>query len=162
MLASYGVALYPLTRTAVVEYLATFSGGSIAATDQLSIEAAYRAKFDELLRTTGKNGLQIVDWAHREHPGAAFDRARSVAETRYVGDGASLADLLEGGSGEDVAVLTVNRGSALLNHVNSHAVMLGYDGGWFAYDVNTGALVADVPQLAALGDLGDGLLITQR
>jgi hypothetical protein len=159
MLASYGVASHAFVATPVVDYLRAFSGHP--APNQQEAEIAYRLVFDDLHLRLGMNGLQIVREAHEKNLSPPFDAMRAKAVVAYVDDAARLGSSLPSlaAATSAIAVVTVNRGTALLG-ADSHAVTLGYDSlGWFAFDVNRNDLIPGLVQPADLGQLGDALLV---
>lgn len=162
MLASYGVAALPFTGARVIEFLCAFAGHATA--DQGEAELAYRAEFQRQM-AAGMNGMRVIEAAHQTHASIEFEAMRDCVDVEYVGDASVLESRLPAmaATGKVIAVVTVNIGSALVEYANSHAVVLGHDEeGWFAFDVNTGALIEAFTAPSDLGAIGDGLLLVGK
>jgi len=109
--------------------------------------------------------MHVVKAAHETHGAMEFLTMRGCVDVEYIGDASVLESRLPAmaAAGQVIAVATINTGSALLDFVESHAVVLGHDEqGWFAFDVNTGALIGGFNAPSDLGAIGDGLLLVGK
>jgi hypothetical protein len=156
VLASLGVAAYAFTRIPVEDCFADYCKHYGMAVSDL--EVYYAAHFNGEWKRLGVTGYDLIRSLYLTSAQPTFASWRAVFKLKLVGEVATDVAQVEA----ELKTQSVNALTVFLNNA-AHSITFACDqNGLYKYDVNVGQVERLATDLNAVGQLGNGFIVTQR
>lgn len=160
VLAAYGAALWPSIERPASDYFRAYANHFGLVVAGRTLDEVYDDDFHPRAATSPGGAFGVVHCLHFGSSEGVFSEARARASLTFFPDGAAAWSSIERAlidTGSLAAIfINDNPGSRF---ARMHAVMLGFDTGFYAYDSNHG--LVDLPGgKSELGHLGHAFVVS--